>query len=89
LLSLCRVGISMAEQLRPPRGLGAVCLPAVRQQTPGNQNPRQGYCYPRIPSRSCYCAPMICVLVLVGSVLPEQSLSDLVSEQVSQGCQYD
>ena len=30
---------------------------------PGNQNPRQGYYYPRIPSWSCYGAPTICALV--------------------------
>jgi len=30
---------------------------------PGNQNPRQGYYYPRIPSWSRYGAPTICTLV--------------------------
>jgi len=69
------------KQLRPPAGAGGRYLPADGGDVQSAETGRsemtmkiagRAIAYRKLPSRSCYSAPMICFLVPVASVLRDR-----------------
>ena len=89
LLSLWPRRYFHGRPITAPAGAGGRMLACRAAADAGQSKSPAGFLLPAHPIRVLLLRANDLCFGAVGSVLPEQSLSDRVSEQVSQGCQCD